>query len=552
MTQHDSKKPHKRGARFTMTGSRGLLRRFPLEETRVSKLKTPIALLVLDGWGVGRADNPNNAISQSKPPHMTLLNEVYPSATLACSGGAVGLPDGQMGNSEVGHLNIGAGRVVYQELTRIGKAVKDGSFFTNPVLLDTVRKVKDAGGVLHLMGLVSDGGVHSHLTHLYALLELAKRQGLTAVCIHAFLDGRDVPPSSALEYIDVLEEKIRELGIGRIATVAGRYYAMDRDKRWERVEKAYAAMAYGEGEKAPSARQAVERAYRRGETDEFVLPTVVEAAGGRPMQPGDGAIFFNFRPDRSRQLTRVFTDAGFDGFKRRTGLIAPLFFATMTQYDETLAVPVAYEPQYLKNTLGEVFSKAGLRQLRIAETEKYAHVTFFFNGGEEKPLEGETRILVPSPKVATYDLQPEMSAPAVTEKVVAEIKAGKHDLIILNFANGDMVGHTGKLQAAIKAVATVDNCVGKIVDAMRAMGGITCITADHGNAESMLDEATGEPMTAHTTNDVPFILVSDRHRGQQLRHGILADIAPTILTLAGMPLPPEMTGRSLLDGNRRE
>ncbi len=517
----------------------------------MSKLKTPIALLILDGWGVGRADDPNNAISQSQTPHMTLLNEIYPSTTLACSGEAVGLPDGQMGNSEVGHLNIGAGRVVYQELTRIGKAIKDGDFFSNPVLLDTVNKVKESGGVLHLMGLVSDGGVHSHITHLYALLELAKRHNLESVCVHAFLDGRDVPPSSALEYIDALEEKIRQLGIGCIATVAGRYYAMDRDKRWERVEKAYAAMVYGEGEKAPSARAAVEQAYQRGETDEFVLPTVVEAAGNSLIKAGDGVIFFNFRPDRARQLTRVFTDAGFDGFSRRTGFI-PLAFATMTQYDETLDVPVAYPPQYLKNTLGEVFSKNGLTQLRIAETEKYAHVTFFFSGGEEKPFSGEERILIPSPKVATYDLQPEMSALKVTDTVVAEIKSGKYDLIILNFANGDMVGHTGKLHAAMQAVSTVDGCVGKIVDAMRDMGGITCITADHGNAESMVDEATGEPLTSHTTNAVPFILVSERHRGQKLRQGILADISPTILTLAGLEIPSEMTGRSLLEENVTE
>ena len=517
----------------------------------MSTLKTPLALLILDGWGVGRADDPNNAISRAETPHMTLLNEIYPSTTLACSGEAVGLPDGQMGNSEVGHLNIGAGRVVYQELTRIGKAIKDGDFFANQVLLDIVGKVKKSGGALHLMGLVSDGGVHSHITHLYALLELAKRHDLKDLYIHAFLDGRDVPPSSALTYIDALEEKIRQLGIGCIATVAGRYYAMDRDKRWERVEKAYAAMVYGEGEQAPSARAAVEQSYQRGATEEIVLPTVVKAAGNSLVKAGDGVIFFNFRPDRARQLTRVLTDKAFDGFNRRTGLI-PLAFATMTQYDETLDVAIAYPPQYLKNTLGEVFSKNGLTQLRIAETEKYAHVTFFFNGGEEKPFSGEERILIPSPKVATYDLQPEMSALTVTEKVVAEIKAGRHDLIILNFANGDMVGHTGKLEAAMQAVATVDGCVGKIVDAMRDMGGITCITADHGNAESMLDEATGEPLTAHTTNVVPFILVSERHRGQKMRQGILADISPTLLSLAGISIPAEMTGRNLLEKKATE
>lgn len=511
----------------------------------MSTLTTPITLLILDGWGVGRPDDPNNAIAQSQTPHMTLLSELYPSTTLACSGEAVGLPDGQMGNSEVGHLNIGAGRIVYQELTRISKAIKDGDFFDNQVLLNVVDKVKAAGSALHLMGLVSDGGVHSHIQHLYALLELAKRHGLKEVYVHAFLDGRDVPPSSALEYIDALEEKMTELGIGKIATVSGRYYAMDRDKRWDRVEKAYAAMVYRQGETAPTAHTAVGEAYQRGETDEFVSPTVVGADAGAAIKPNDGVIFFNFRPDRARQLTRVFVDETFTGFELKNGFIA-LAFATMTQYDETLEVSVAYPPQYLKNTLGEVFSAAGLKQLRIAETEKYAHVTFFFSGGEEKPYPGENRILVPSPKVATYDLQPEMSAVSVTDKVIEAIKSGTYDLIVLNYANGDMVGHTGKLAAAVDAVATVDKCVGRVVEAMRERGGISLITADHGNAECMLDEATGEPFTAHTTNVVPFIMVSERHRGSKLRSGRLSDIAPTILNLAGIEKPKEMTGASLL------
>lgn len=510
----------------------------------MSKLTTPVLLAILDGWGIGRADDPYNAIAQADTPNLTLLSEMYPSTKLKCSGEAVGLPDGQMGNSEVGHLNIGAGRVVYQELTRITKAIRDKEFFSNPVLRDIMQKAKAGNGVLHLMGLLSDGGVHSHITHLYALVEMAKQYGLTKVYVHGFLDGRDVPPSSAAEFIQALEDKLAEIGIGKLATIAGRYYAMDRDKRWERNEKAYAALVYREGEAAATAKEAIENAYKRGETDEFVLPTVI---GGDDcgIKANDGVIFFNFRPDRARQLTRIFVDKDFNGFTRRNGYF-PLHFATMTQYDETLPVEVAYKPQYLKNTLGEVFSAAGLHQLRIAETEKYAHVTFFFNGGEEKPSEGEERILIPSPKVATYDLQPKMSAPIVTEKLLAEIKARKHDLIILNFANGDMVGHTGVLEAAVKAVETVDTCIGEVVKAMRDAGGITLITADHGNADVMRDEITGEPFTAHTTNDVPLILVSDAHKDKKLAAGKLADIAPTILDLTGIAIPSEMTGKSLL------
>ncbi|EAX46941.1 phosphoglycerate mutase, 2,3-bisphosphoglycerate-independent [Thermosinus carboxydivorans Nor1] len=511
----------------------------------MTKLQQPIALIILDGWGIGRAEDPFNAIAQAGTRHIALLAELYPSTTLISSGEAVGLPAGQMGNSEVGHLNIGAGRIVYQELTRISKDIREGGFFVNPVLVDVATRTKAGGGALHLMGLLSDGGVHSHIDHLYALLELAKRQGLERVYVHAFLDGRDVPPANALEYVDALETKMADLGIGRIATIAGRYWAMDRDKRWERTEKAYAALVYRDGLHAPSARAAVEAAYARGETDEFVMPTVVDGCGDCAVKAGDGVIFFNFRPDRARQLTRAFVDSQFSGFDRRYGYF-PLHFATMTQYDETLAVPVAYAPQFLTNTLGEVISKAGLTQLRIAETEKYAHVTYFFNGGEERPFANEDRVLIPSPKVATYDLQPEMSAPAVTDRAVAEIRSGKYDFIVINYANGDMVGHSGKFEAAVQAVATVDECVGRVVATMRERGGIVCITADHGNAECMRDE-TGEPFTAHTTNEVPFILVADAYRGRRLRRGILADIAPTILELAGLAIPPEMTGRSLLE-----
>lgn len=507
----------------------------------MEKLTAPVALVILDGWGVGDSNDSNNAIAIAKTPVMDRLMKKYPNTTLKCSGEAVGLPDGQMGNSEVGHLNIGAGRIVYQELTRITKAIRDGEFFNNPVLLDVIDKVKKKNSALHLMGLVSDGGVHSHNTHLYALLELAKKQGLKEVYVHAFLDGRDVPPSSAAEYVQLLEKKVAEIGVGKIATLSGRYYAMDRDKRWERVEKAYLAIACGEGEKAKSAVDAVKASYEAGKTDEFVIPVAIGAYAG--MKEGDGAIFFNFRPDRARELTHVFTDKEFDGFSRKKGYI-DLAFATMTQYEKGLNVTIAYEPQTLTNTLGEVLHKEGMKQLRIAETEKYAHVTFFFNGGVEAPLEGEERILVPSPKVATYDLQPEMSAIEVTDKVVEQIRAKNHDVIILNFANGDMVGHTGILSAAVKAVETVDACVGRLVEAMQAVNGTVCITADHGNAEMMLDTVTGEPFTAHTTNVVPFIVVSDKIT--KVDTGRLCDIAPTLLDIAGVKVPQEMTGSSLI------
>ena len=480
-------------------------------------------------------------VSAGGTPVIDGLTAKYPHAQLACSGEAVGLPDGQMGNSEVGHTNIGAGRIVYQELTRITKAIREGVFFKNPVFLDVINAVKKNNGALHLMGLLSDGGVHSHNSHLYALLQLAKQEGVENVFVHAFLDGRDVPPSSAADYLAELEAKLKEIGVGKIATISGRYYAMDRDKRWDRVQKAYNAIALGEGVKQASSELAIKNSYEEDTTDEFVVPVVVGNYAG--MTSNDGAIFFNFRPDRARELTHAFVDTTFDGFARNEDLKIP--FATMTQYEKGMNVEIAYKPEFLTNTLGEYVSKLGYTQLRIAETEKYAHVTFFFNGGIEQPYEGEDRILVPSPKVATYDLQPEMSAIEVTDKVVEAILSKKYDFIILNYANGDMVGHTGVMEAAVKAVETVDTCVGRFVDAIKQVGGTVCITADHGNAEKMLDEETKEAFTAHTTNPVPFIVVSDKVK--EVKDGALCDIAPTLLKLAGLEVPAEMTGKALID-----
>lgn len=507
----------------------------------MSKLNAPVALIIMDGWGVGDAQSTTNAVNVGKTPVIDGLTAKYPHAQLACSGEAVGLPDGQMGNSEVGHTNIGAGRIVYQELTRITKAIREGAFFKNPVFLDIINAVKKNNGALHLMGLLSDGGVHSHNSHLYALLQLAKQEGVENVFVHAFLDGRDVPPSSAADYLTELEAKLKEIGVGKIATISGRYYAMDRDKRWDRVQKAYNAIALGEGVKQASSELAIKNSYEEDTTDEFVVPVVVGNYAG--MTSNDGAIFFNFRPDRARELTHAFVDTTFDGFARNEDLKIP--FATMTQYEKGMNVEIAYKPESLTNTLGEYVSKLGYTQLRIAETEKYAHVTFFFNGGIEQPYEGEDRILVPSPKVATYDLQPEMSAIEVTDKVVEAILSKKYDFIILNYANGDMVGHTGVMEAAVKAVETVDTCVGRFVDAIKQVGGTVCITADHGNAEKMLDEETKEAFTAHTTNPVPFIVVSDKVK--EVKDGALCDIAPTLLKLAGLEVPAEMTGKALID-----
>ncbi|MCM2360008.1 MAG: 2,3-bisphosphoglycerate-independent phosphoglycerate mutase [Geobacteraceae bacterium] len=509
--------------------------------------KHPLLLMILDGWGIN-PDPAHNAIARARTPNMTCLCADYPCTDIGTSGMSVGLPEGQMGNSEVGHLNIGAGRIVYQDLTRISKAIVDGDFFENPVLLDCIARTKAAGGRLHLAGLLSDGGVHSHNTHLYALLELAKREGVKEVFIHCLLDGRDTPPKSGAEYLARLEVEIRRIGVGRIATVIGRYYAMDRDNRWERVEKAYAAMVYGEGERFASADLAIEKSYLEGVTDEFVLPAVIADGGetaGR-VRNGDGFIFFNFRSDRAREITRAFTDPSFTGFQR--GELRRLAaFVCMTSYDETFGLPVAFGPAALTNILGDVVSRAGLTQLRIAETEKYAHVTFFFNGGSEVPLPNEERVLIPSPKeVATYDQKPEMSAFPVTEELLQRLDGDGYDLIVLNFANADMVGHTGIMEAAVRAIETVDACVGMLVEKVRARGGRVIITADHGNAETMVDE-NGGPHTAHTTDRVPLILVDDARKGTRLRPGILADIAPTILEILGLPQPVEMTGRSLIE-----
>jgi 2,3-bisphosphoglycerate-independent phosphoglycerate mutase len=503
------------------------------------------ALIILDGFGKGQADA-GNAIALAGIPNITALKNEYPHTTIGASGMDVGLPRGQMGNSEVGHMNIGAGRIVYQELTRISKDIEDGGFFEKPEFLGAIDNVKKHGTKLHVYGLVSDGGVHSHQEHLYALLELAKRHGLENVYIHCFMDGRDVPPDSGKGFIEQLEEKIKEIGIGEIATVMGRYYAMDRDNRFERIEKAYAAMVRGEGVTATSAVQAMQQSYDKGEMDEFVMPTVI-MKGGRPVatiEPHDSIIFFNFRPDRAREITRTFIDPDFNGFARE---YFPVYYVCMTQYDKTfMNVQVAYKPQSLANTLGEYLAKNGKRQFRIAETEKYAHVTFFFNGGVEKPNEGEDRFLIPSPKVATYDLKPEMSAYEVADEAVKHIESGEYDVMILNFANPDMVGHTGILEAAVKAVKAVDECVGRVVKAIQKMGGEVIITADHGNSEKMFDEAGG-PFTAHTTKPVPLILVSERYKGARLRQdGRLADIAPTMLDLMGLPQPEEMTGQSLI------
>lgn len=508
----------------------------------MSTKPAPVALLILDGWGLGNTCS-WNAICNAKTPTMHKLTAEYPTTALECSGEAVGLPAGQMGNSEVGHLNMGAGRVVYQELTRISRAIRTGEFFKNEALAELMAGLRDNNGALHLMGLLSDGGVHSHIEHLFGLLQLAKTAGISRVYVHGFLDGRDVPPSSAQVYIQALEQKIAELGIGSIATISGRYYAMDRDKRWERMEKAYAAIVYAEGEHATSAQEAVKKSYQRKETDEFVLPTVI--GQGAAIQKGDGIVFFNFRPDRARQITRAFVDKDFDGFERRGGM-PDVGFVCMTQYDETIPAAVAFKPSYLTNTLGEVISQQQLKQLRIAETEKYAHVTFFFNGGEEQPVAGEERCLIPSPKVATYDHCPQMSALEVTDEVVRHIQAKTFDLIILNFANCDMVGHTGIFDAAVVAVGVVDSCVGRVVEAMLQVGGSVCITADHGNAEQMVDPVSGEPYTAHTTNKVPFILVSPAHQQAVLREGSLADVAPTILEIMALPKPAQMTGQSLI------
>ncbi len=505
--------------------------------------KKPYALIILDGYGVNDLHD-GNAIYAAKTPNMDRYMQECPHSIVHASGMDVGLPEGQMGNSEVGHTNIGAGRIVYQELTRITKSINDGDFFENPVLLAAVENCKKNNSALHLMGLLSDGGVHSHNQHLYGLLKLAKEKGLTDVHVHCFLDGRDVPPSSGAEFVEALVENIREIGVGDIATVMGRYYAMDRDNRWDRVEKAYNAMVMGEGNTCESAVTAVKESYNDGVTDEFVVPTVVVKDGnpvGR-MQKNDSIVFFNFRPDRAREITRTLVDPAFDGFNRE---FFDNFYVCMTQYDASMPnVEVAFKPQTLTNTFGEYISKNGLRQLRIAETEKYAHVTFFFNGGVETVCEGEDRALINSPKVATYDMQPEMSAYEVTDEAIKRIESGEYDVIVLNFANCDMVGHTGDFDAAVKAVEAVDECLGKVVDALQKMDGVALITADHGNADQMVDNENGGAFTAHTTNVVPLVLIGKEDA--ELKPGRLADLAPTMLDLMNLDKPDEMSGESLL------
>ena len=502
-------------------------------------MKKPLVLMILDGFGI--APTEGNAIAAANKPNLDKIFAENPHTQIGASGMDVGLPDGQMGNSEVGHTNIGAGRIVYQELTRITKSAQDGDMDKNEALLKAMNNAKDNGKALHFMGLLSDGGVHSHNTHLYALLEMAKRVGVEKVFVHCFMDGRDVPPSSGKDYVKELMDKLEEIGVGKIATVMGRYYAMDRDNRWERVEKAYAAMVYGEGEQAECPLCAMQNSYDKEVTDEFVVPTVVK--GAEPISEGDSVIFYNFRPDRAREITRTLVDPDFTGFERKKGFF-PLTYVCMTQYDATMPnVEVAYKPESLVNTFGEYISNKGLTQLRIAETEKYAHVTFFFNGGVEKQYPGEDRILVKSPAVATYDLQPEMSAYEVTDKMVEAVKSGKYDALILNYANCDMVGHTGVFEAAVKAVEAVDTCVGRVVEAVKEMGGCVLLTADHGNADKMVDE-DGTPFTAHTTNPVPFCVIN--HPCQLREGGRLADIAPTMLKVLGLEQPAEMTGESII------
>ena len=500
----------------------------------------PVTLIIMDGFGESD-EAEGNAVASAKTPNIDRLKSSYPFTTIGAAGLDVGLPPGQMGNSEVGHLNLGAGRVVYQDYTRINLAIEDGSFYKNPVLVEAMDLAKKRGSALHLMGLLSDGGVHSHNTHLYALLRLARARGLEEVWVHAILDGRDVPPRSALGYFQELEAEIRSIGLGKVATVAGRYYSMDRDRRWERTELGYRAMTSGEGFVADSPEEAVRAGYDRGEDDEFLKPTVVDPEG--LVKDGDAIVFFNFRPDRARQITKAFTNPDFCEFDRKK---INVHFVCMTQYEESIPSPVAFPAEYLKDTLGEVVSRAGLRQLRIAETEKYAHVTFFFNGGREEPSPGEDRVLIPSPKVATYDLKPEMSAFEVTDAVVEKIDEDVYDLIILNYANSDMVGHTGIFEAAVKAVEAVDECVGRVVSTVLDRGGAVLLTADHGNAEQMEDETTGQHHTAHTTNPVPFVLILDGEKARLRQGGILADVAPTILDLLGLAEPEVMTGKSLI------
>jgi len=509
----------------------------------------PLILVIMDGVGIN-SDEKGNAVLAANTPVLDQISKIYPYIEIGASGPFVGLPDGQMGNSEVGHLNIGAGRVVYQDYTRISKALKSGDIFDNPAITKTVDALKSSGGTLHIMGLVSDGGVHSHISHLSALLEIAKKRGLSNVCIHAFMDGRDTPPRSGLKYIKELEARIKESGIGKIATIMGRFYAMDRDNRWDRVEKAYLAMTKGTDKRAASATEAIELSYLDDTGDEFIEPVIIAGDGEGPhlIKNDDAIIFFNFRADRAREITRAFTEKEFSGFivSNRPELSS---FVCMTSYDAAFDLPVAFPPTSMDSLLGQLISDAGMRQLRIAETEKYAHVTFFFNGGEDAPSEGEDRILVPSPKdVRTYDERPSMSAFEVTDGVIEKLNEKIYDLIVLNYANCDMVGHTGMMSAAVEAVETVDACLGRLIETTKKTAYSMLVTADHGNAEKMMDDASEQPHTAHTTNPVPFILVDDDMKGRKLRRGgKLADIAPTILDLFGMEKPVQMDGVSLIE-----
>ena len=508
--------------------------------------KRPTVLLILDGYGLSEQTE-HNAIALADTPVMDRLMEEYPFAKGNASGLAVGLPEGQMGSSEVGHLNMGAGRIVYQDLVRITKEIESGSFFENEALLKAMDNAKENGTSLHIFGLLSDGGVHSHNFHLYALLELAKRRGLNKVYVHCFTDGRDTPPESGKDYIRALQDEMDRIGCGRIATVAGRYYAMDRDNHWDRIEKAYRAITLGEGETADSAMEAVTQSYAKGETDEFILPTVVMENGAPTAVVGDGdsVVFYNFRSDRAKEMTRVFCCEAFDGFDR--GPRKQVTYVCFTDYDATIPnKEVAFEKEEMVNTFGEWLAVNGLKQARIAETEKYAHVTSFFNGGKEAPNEGEDRFLIPSPQVATYDLQPEMSAQAVCDTLIDKIRSGEYDVIVANFANSDMVGHTGVEKAAVEAVECLDECIGRVVETIREVDGQLFICADHGNAEVMVNEETGEPWTAHTSNPVPFILVNYDPAYCLREGGCLADIAPTLIEMMGMEKPAEMTGKSLL------
>lgn len=505
--------------------------------------RRPGMLLIMDGFGLSQ-NKYGNAIASAKKPNLDRLFKEFPHTELNASGEAVGLPDGQMGNSEVGHLNIGSGRIVYQDLTRITKSIESGSFFENPILLSAAKNTIDKNSTLHLMGLLSDGGVHSHINHLIALLKLAKKQGVSKVKIHCFLDGRDVPPKCAIKYIEELESAIDKIGVGEIADISGRYYAMDRDNRWDRIEQAYNAVVCTKGRTFNSAKESIEFAYQKGESDEFVIPSCITTSSASGISDNDSIVMFNFRPDRARQITRAIVDPDFENFKRMR-VLKNLKFVCMTEYAADMPnVEIAYPPENIKNTLGEYIASLGFNQLRIAETEKYAHVTFFFNGGVEKPNRNEDRILIPSPKVATYNLKPEMSAFEVKDKVITCIKEERYDFIILNFANCDMVGHTGDMEATIKAVEAVDSCVGEIADAILEVDGNLLITADHGNADVMLNKA-GNTVTAHSLNKVPFIYVANTTK-PFISAGSLCDIAPTLLKIMGLEIPPEMTGNTII------